>query len=340
MKKASHIFYLLAGVAVLFMVNGCSKEEEVSSQPDESVSVRFDIVNDILSSTKAPGDAALSVNRVLILPLRKTSEGLNNDSTNFVPDYNLAKQVDVNSFPSISTKLNLSTGVTYRIMAIGYNRNDYDYGNQISATRTFDIGPGTAVTQANFYLKPVAPTVVPEFFSCLGTGYMNTTAVGKSFTLGQINKIQGELKRIVCGFTLDISNIPGYVQSLTLVAEQLVTATRAMDGTPLLWQTAGDTGYKTFSTLTPQGGKVTFNQYMLPTLDAHKTLFYLDVKYGGVTERYTLKIADNAGVVSGNRITFSPNHWVKVTGNYANINLGFVFSDNINLDDNAWDGLQ
>lgn len=29
-----------------------------------------------------------------------------------------------------------------------------------------------------------------------------------------------------------------------------------------------------------------------------------------------------------------------MTGNYANINIGFTLAGNINLDDNAWDGLQ
>ena len=53
-----------------------------------------------------------------------------------------------------------------------------------------------------------------------------------------------------------------------------------------------------------------------------------------------MKIPDNAGVVSANRITFDSNHWVKITGDYSAINLGFTLAGNINLDDNAWDGIQ
>lgn len=340
MKRTSRIFYLLAGVLAVLLVNGCSKEEELSAPLDESVSVRFDIINDLHSSTKALGDTTISVNRVLILPFRKIDESLNNDSVNFVPDYSLAKQVDINSYPSISTKLNLSTESTYRIMAIGYNQTDYDLANEISATRRFDIGSTGAATLANLYMKPINPTVIPEFFSCMGDGLMNGTLVGSAFKTGQINSVHGNLKRIVCGFTLSIANVPAYVTSVTLVAEQLVTALRASDGIPLLWQTAGDTGIKSLVTLTPQAGKVTFNLYMLPTLDARKTLFYLDLKYGTLTDRYTVKIVDNPGVVSGNRITFTPNHWVKVVGDYTNINLGFQWSESINLDDNAWDGIQ
>lgn len=80
--------------------------------------------------------------------------------------------------------------------------------------------------------------------------------------------------------------------------------------------------------------------FMLPTLDARKTLLYLDVIYAGITEQYTVKIADVANVVSGNRIILSPNHWVRIDGDYNKINLGFTLSNNINLDDNAWDGIQ
>lgn len=91
----------------------------------------------------------------------------------------------------------------------------------------------------------------------------------------------------------------------------------------------------------PVSGSVSFNLYMLPTTTTRNTLLYLDVAYGtGFKERYTVKIPDQTGVVSGNRITFDSNHWVKITGNYSSINLGFTLSGDINLDDNAWDDIQ
>lgn len=189
-------------------------------------------------------------------------------------------------------------------------------------------------------MQPVNPTVVPEFFSCFGNGYRGATLVGPIFKPSQINYVTGTLKRLVIGFTLEVTNVPAYVNSMTLIAEQLVTATRATDGTALTWQTAGDGGTKTLATQAPVSGKVSFNQFLLAIPDSRKTLFYLDVSYGIFTERYTVKLPDTPGVVSGNRIIFTPNHWVKVTGNYANINIGFTLAGNINLDDNAWDGLQ
>ena len=84
-----------------------------------------------------------------------------------------------------------------------------------------------------------------------------------------------------------------------------------------------------------------FYNGFLRLLATRNTLLYLDVAYGtGFKERYTVKIPDQTGVVSGNRITFDSNHWVKITGDYSSINLGFTLSGNINLDDNAWDGIQ
>ena len=147
------------------------------------------------------------------------------------------------------------------------------------------------------------------------------------------------LKRIVSGLTLDITNIPAYVTSISLTAEQLVTASRATDGIPTLWQTAGDASSKLIGSRTPIAGKVKFNQYILAIPDARKTLFYLDVTYGGIPQRYTMQITNEPNVVSGNRITFSPNHWVKITGNFTNSGLVFILSGTINLDDNAWDGI-
>lgn len=77
--------------------------------------------------SRAPGDAALSVNRILILPFRKTDEASSNDAANFIPEYSAARQLDVNSFPAVVTMLTLSAASTYQLLVIGYNRSDYDF---------------------------------------------------------------------------------------------------------------------------------------------------------------------------------------------------------------------
>ena len=227
-------------------------------------------------------------------------------------------------------------------MIIGYNQNDYDFLNQNDATRRFSIiSTAIPATLANVCLQPANPAVVPEYFSCIGTGYLNASAVGQTFKPSQVNNVKGILTRLVSGLSLQVSNVPGYVKSMTLVAEQLVTGIRTTDAVPLTWQTAGDGGVRILGTRTPVSGNVNFNLYMLPTTATRKTLLYLDVAYGnGFTERYTVKIPDSEGVVSGNRITFDSNHWVKIAGDYSAINLGFTLVGNINLDDNAWDGIQ
>ncbi len=341
MRKTGYITILLTGFLATLLLGSCSTDDVAELPLEEGVPVRFEIKRDGIMS-RAPGDAALSVNRILILPFRKTDEASSNDAANFIPEYSAARQLDVNSFPAVVTMLTLSAASTYQLLVIGYNRSDYDFTGGGGATKRFNIGStDTPATLANLYLQPVNPTVVPEFFSCFGNGYRGTTLVGPIFKPSQINYVTGTLKRLVSGFTLEVTNVPAYVNSMTLIAEQLVTATRATDGTALTWQTAGDGGTKTLATQAPVSGKVSFNQFLLAIPDSRKTLFYLDVSsYGLFTERYTVKLSDTPGVVSGNRIIFTPNHWVKVTGSYANINIGFTLAGNINLDDNAWDGLQ
>lgn len=344
MQRKRHTYHLWAVIGLLtgFLASACTAEDiadadntEANIKPVE-VSVSYDG-----SLSRAPGDAALSVNRILILPFRKTNESLTDDPANYVPDYSVARQLTISTFPALITMLKLQTGTTYRIIVIGYNSTDYDFNNQTAASRRFDLASSaTPATLANMYLKPInQATGVPEFFSSQCTGYLNNIAVGSAFRPEQINQVTGTLKRIVSGFTLSVSNIPAYVKSVSLVARQLVSASKITDGSPLIPQSAGDGIARTFEAKVPTTGSVTFNYFLLPIPDAYKTLFYLDIAYSSYTERYTVKVEDSSGTVSNNRFIFLPNHWIKVTGNYSQIKIGFILTHNINLDDNAWDGI-
>lgn len=342
MKKANYIIGLFLGVWMMTL-GGCSTQDDFDLIPNGEgiVSVNLEIGRDE-SYTRAPGDVALSVNRILILPFRKTDEALANVPTNFVPDYSAAKQLDVNSFPMIATRLNLSAASTYQLVIIGYNQNDYDFLNPSSSTRRFNIDSTTTpATLANLCLQPVDASVVPDLFSCIATGYMGTSLVGQTFKPSQVDNIRGTLSRLVSALTLHVTDVPAYVKSMTLVAERLVTAINSFDATPLAWQTAGDDGAKTLGNITPVVETATFNLFMMPGTDSQGTLLYLDVAYGtGFTERYTVKVEDVMGVVNNKRITFSSNHWVKIAGSYSDINLGFTLSNSVNLDDDSWDGIQ
>lgn len=339
MNKANHWLFFLVGILTMMLV-GCSTDEDVK-MPQENNNVTISIELDGgQAKTRALGDATLSVNRILVLPFKKTDEGATNDAANFVPDYSAAKQLDINSFPTVLTMLTLSASSTYQLMVLGYNRNDFDFNNQGSLSGKFSIGPSVSATLNNFYLQPMNMPDVPEFFSCIGQGYLGTTLVGNTFKPGQIDNIKGTLKRIVSGYSIEVSNVPAFVTSMNLVAEQLVTSTKALDGSPLAWQTAGSDTGRDFGAQPPLLGKVAFNKFLLPTLDSRKTLFYLDVLFYGVKERYTVKVQDVVGASSGNRFIFSPNQWIIVKGDYSKINVGFQITDVINLDDNIWDGLQ
>jgi len=341
MKLTNHIIALLMGIGMI-LLGGCSTEESRDLFPDESIVPVHLAISGNSSYTRAPGDAALSVNRILILPFRKTNEALTDDPANFVPEYSSARQLNVNSFPAVATMLNLSAASTYQLVIIGYNQSDYDFANQTSATRKFSIASTvTPATLANLYLQPTNAAIVPELFSCTGTGYLKNVLVGQKFKPSQVDNVKGTLTRLVSALSLQVNNVPGYVNAMTLIAERLVTGIRITDAAPLAWQTDDDSETKTLGTKKPVSGIVSFNLYMLPTTTSRNTLLYLNVAYGtGFKERYTVKIPDQTGVVSGNRITFDSNHWVKITGDYSSINLGFTLSGNINLDDNAWDGIQ
>ena len=194
MRKTGYITILLTGFLATLLLGSCSTDDVAELPLEEGVPVRFEIKRDGIMS-RAPGDAALSVNRILILPFRKTDEASSNDAANFIPEYSAARQLDVNSFPAVVTMLTLSAASTYQLLVIGYNRSDYDFTGGGGATKRFNIGStDTPATLANLYLQPVNPTVVPEFFSCFGNGYRGATLVGPIFKPSQINYVTGTLK--------------------------------------------------------------------------------------------------------------------------------------------------
>lgn len=330
-------------LGVLFAVVACTAEAPLGLDSDvqeTTIAVQVNVSPDEIQ-TRAPSDAALSVNRILIVPFRKTNEALPDDPANYEPVYTSAQQFTVTAFPKTATMLNLQAASTYRLLILGYNWLDYDFATPNSASRRFDIGQtSTPATLANVFLKPLNIAGIPEFFSCQGTGYKDGNIVGESFRPDQINSARGTLHRIVSGLTLELNQIPAYVSSVTLIAEQLVTATRATDGTALQWQTSGDGTSRTMAVRSPVAGRVVFDQFVLSIPDAQKTLLYLDVKYGGFVERHKVLVPDKPNVISDNRIVFKPNEWIKLTGSYTTIGYGFTLVNNINLDDDDWDGIQ
>ena len=183
MTRKRHILYFsVAALLSALWLTACTTDdidEPEMPQKDNTIPVEINIqYEDALS--RASDNATLSVNRILILPFRKTNESLaTSEPANFVPDYAAAKQIPLHSFPVTSTKLNLQATSTYRIVVLGYNRNDYNFNNPTAASRLFDIGSvSTPATLANLYVKPINPTYgVPEFFSCQCIGNMNGTAI-------------------------------------------------------------------------------------------------------------------------------------------------------------------
>jgi hypothetical protein len=334
------LFFMFAIVNILL---SCEKALLSEPEMEEKNSIELNVSFDNISTRDFANNGTHNVNRILIIPFKKTDESLTNDDANFIPLYTLALQKDVTQFAVNNISLHLPIETTYKVLVIGYNQNDYDYNNISNPANRFTIGALTSpATLANFHLYPKSATAVPEFFSCICDVYDGATNVGTAFRPEQDYSLSGTLGRLVCGFSVTINSIPNYVKSISLVGENLTKVSKATDGSVLLSQVTGDDDNRLVEKQALSStGTITFNKYFLPTFDTKATRFFLDVEYGSYVDRYTIKIAGTSTVVStNNQFSLHPNHAINITGNFSQINTGFTLTYLINLDDNAWDGLQ
>lgn len=342
MRFHTKIYGILSILVMGGLLSSCQKTEPGGNTvPQGMAAVEVNISADGLHTRSFANDNTHHVNRIVVIPFRKISESLPNDDQNYVPAYTLAVQKDITSFPSGSIVLHLPIQTTYKLLVVGYNQTDYNYNDRSNPANRFDIGSvASPTTLANFHLYPKSPTAVPEFFTCVCMAYSGASPVGTAFRPEQGYTLSGTLNRIVSGFSLSITNIPTFVKSVSLVAENLTKASKATDASIVLSQTIGDGGNRMIDKKTPSSSwSITFNEYLLPTFSTYATGFFLDVEYGAYTQRYTVKVPDSV-VSSGNKFILNPNHAINISGDYSSINIGFNLSFSINLDDNAWDGLQ
>lgn len=324
---------------VFFILSGCVRDEDLGQTDNQTISIPIEIRG--LSATYLTRSSH-AVDRILILPFRKINEGIPaNDDANFEPDYTIAKQFPFSSTTIYTTMLNFSVGSTYKVLVIGYNQDDYDVNNPDDMNNRFSIGSVNLPTLlTNFHLLTKSAVVVPEFFTATCSSYNGQDNTGEYFKVEQITNLKATITRLISKLNLEITNIPEYISSVSLVAEKLVTGVHPTSATATVIQTVEDAdNLKTFSTQTPDQGKVSFDHFLLPTLDANKTRLYLDIQYGTSTERYLVKVPDTDGVSAENSIIFSPNHEVKISGDYSTINIGFTIGHSINMDDDDWDGI-
>lgn len=333
--------HILWGLLILIL-SGCVQNEMIEPTGEEIVSIPVEVSGFSFNQTRSIETQPYTANRVLVLPFKKIDENIStNDDSNFAPYFAAAREADLSSASTYITMLNLPAGSTYKILAVGCNAHDYDLNNPGSSGNTFDIGSlNNPTLLSNIHLLARSAAVVPEFFTAIGQSYYNGNSAGAYFKPEQINSIKINLTRLVSGLNIEIANVPDYITSITLVAEKLVKGVQPISGAATVVQASGDAdNLKTFSTQLPVSGRVSFNHYILPTMDVNKTKLYLDVQYGIFKDRYVIKIPDTAGVSSQNSLIFMPNHVIKISGDYANINFGFSLLYTINLDDNSWDGL-
>lgn len=345
MNGMKHIIvtYSVGLIAIVMSLASCNKDERDSLITKQTAAVNLEVTVDGLLTKSFANDGTHNVNRIVVIPFKKVAENLTNDDSNFIPAYSFALQTDV-SFPLTKPLiLHLPTETTYKVLVIGYNQSDYDFNSRNSPANKFYLGSlSLPTTLTNFHLYPKAAIIVPEFFACVANASIGLIPTpGNTFKPGQGVTLKGSLTRLVSGLSVTITNIPDYVKSISLVAENLVMASKATDASALAVQTIGDGANRVLNKKAPASGTIEFKTYLLPTFDANKTGLYLDVELGSSTQRYTVKVPDSPTVSSNNKLIFNPNHATNITGNYlTSINIGFNINSVINLDDPAWDGVQ
>jgi hypothetical protein len=333
--------YFLLCIAVVLLLSGCAQDEVSDPEDNQKVLVPVEISGINLVQTKALGDPTYTIDRILILPFKKIDESISaNDDYNFAPDYASAVQYDVNSF-AYSTMLSLPKSVTYKIMVIGYGRNDFDLLSPGSNTGRFKIDPlGASATLSTITLYSTSFHNVPEIFTATGTAYNDATSVGQSFKAEQINKLSANLTRLVSGISLSINNVPSFVKSISLASDYMTVSVKLKDRQVWAWTRSLGGTNMLLDTQAPVAGKVTISKYLMPIYQANPAKLYLTITYADNTmKEYPVKVSDVPGLSSANNITFASNNMVFISGDYLNMDIGFQIQYAINLDDDIWDGI-
>ncbi len=320
---------------------GCSQDEDHVKTDTQTVSIPVEINSSQINLLKSIEEQPYTVNRVLILAYKKVDESIaTNEDSNFKLEASLTKQIDIDFLFSHTAMLDFEAGSTYKVIVVGFNRNDTDLYDPSVPSR-FEIGVSNA-TLATEEILVKRPADVPEFFTGVCQSYNRDTPVGEYFKPEQIRSLEATITRLSSGLNMEITNIPDSISSMTLIADTLVQNIHPVSYAAAKVCTPAEAdNLRTFSTQVPDAGSVSFNHFLLPSFDTNKTKFYLDVQSTNLKKRFLVRVPDVAGVSSDNSIIFMPNEVVKISGDYSKIDFGFAIDmDNINLDDNAWDGLE
>lgn len=334
----NHLYIILLGIIILSSCSDDNENLKIRYKEGAPVTIDIDIVQSLYVQPREINSSdEITVNRILIIPFVKTSESLDNSDFNFVPDFNLIKQIDLDSFPYFSSKLTLLSSHTYIVYAIGCNSADFDFNSQDSLQNKFSIGANdTPLTLGNFHIETTNILDVPELFTGIGEGYNISTTTGNYFQPENITNLKIELKRMVGKLTLEITEIPENVISISLLTDKLVKAIRISDGEASLWN---DNDIEEMDTAIPSGAKISISKFVLPTYVLHAPAFYLDIITSNYRQTFNVNIPDIEGVSENNRVVFVPNHEVRISGSYDKVNSEFVVNKSINIGEDEWNGI-
>lgn len=323
---------------LIILLIGISSCSVIESQDNQGLT-ETNLFLEISHMTKASSDIGTpthSVDRILVIPFQKNNLSLpDKQLNNFTPDWSLARQFDIAKFPTKSLSFLLKGSRTYKVLIIGYNHADYDHNNPTASTNRVVLNSQPLpTTLANFQLYPKLPNEVPEFFIC----YAETSGGNTVFIPTSGSNLKGKLGRIISALGVKVTNIPGYVKSVSLLADNMIKAIRLSDTTVSVIQVPGDNESRIIRKQNVSNGTVDFGEYLLPTGTANKMTIYLDISLGTLTQRYQMNIA-NSEVSEGGKLILPSNHAVRINASYNKINYGFVVTEVINLEDNTWDGI-
>jgi len=308
------------------MFLSCSDSEELIYKPD----IDIDFYIGLSDTGVDVSGVSYNIDRALIIPFRKTGEGV--DDTNFIPDYSYVTHKTIAQGGVADVKLHLMAGAIYKVLVVGYKNEDYTPA--ISSNNRFVLGGvSDPVSLANYAVKATEPNNMPEVFACICEASLNGSSIGEAFAADENISISGNLKRLVSGISLTIENVPKFVTSVSLISGNLIEASRLTDAMVMTARSEESI----LEVVVPSDNKISFFRYLLAGGATYSTSLSLDILVGGSTKRYLVRVPDSE-TTTNNTFIFYPNQIIKVTGDYSKIDVGFTLTHMINLDDDGWDG--
>ncbi len=263
--------------------------------------------------------------------------GPDDTPASFTPVLSQIVQYDVPSF-QYSVLLKLLRDETYKILVLGYNSADYDHNNPSGGSNKFEITawmqPPTLQTITLSFFLEQSPDI---YYSCEIFSGFAQVGENDSFVVTDDMIAVCVLQRLQCGLSLEVTDIPSNVESITLK-----TSGRAWSVSPYYKEgmngSVTGTGAATIplASRTISGGTATLDIYLIPYTDP---AFAIDLIY---TDSSTATYPVTATYPeTGETLDIFPivaNQAYNLSGSYNDFKFVINVGPSLGLDDDQWDG--